>query len=89
MSRWNVFCNENAPKFFRIAMKPSFSTMTTDLFSWQNTVTDRFFLLERIVPCGSANSWSNLIDIFPAHLWMGGIFLLAKVCEPPRMVFVR
>ena len=33
--------------------------------------------------------WSNLISIFAVHLRMGGIFLLAKVCEPPRMVFVR
>lgn len=55
---------EDVLKILPYCDEAKFSTMTTDLFSWQNTVTDRFFLLGRIAPHGLANSWRNLIDIF-------------------------
>ncbi len=65
------------------------SSTAMGLCLWQNTATGRFFPLECIAPHGLISSWSNLISIFAVHLRMGGIFLLAKVCELPRMVFVR
>ena len=62
-------------KFFHTAMKPSFSTTTTGLFSWQSIAMGRFFLLERIGPHGSANFLYSPLNIFAAHLRMGGIFV--------------
>ena len=56
-------------------MKPSFSTTTTGLFSWQSIAMGRFFLLERIGPHGSANFLYSPLNIFAAHLRMGGIFV--------------
>lgn len=57
------------------AMRPSFSTTTTGLFSWQSIAMGRFFLLERIGPHGSANFLYSPLNIFAAHLRMGGIFV--------------
>lgn len=61
------------------AMRPSFSTTTTGLFSWQSIAMGRFFLLERIGPHGSANFLYSPLNIFAAHLRMGGIFVWPNV----------